>query len=108
MASRDIVYLSMKQVTPRRRARPAKETLLAIEPALSDQNQRFSLHVDRRTKRGVKINLSISLTPLFETVHNKLRGQPVFSFSQDIFSAFLRFAFIRDMLFSFCFSSEST
>ncbi|KAK4012101.1 hypothetical protein OUZ56_021199 [Daphnia magna] len=53
VASRDVVYLSMKQVTPRRRARPAKETLLAIEPALSDQNQRFSLHVDRRTKRVI-------------------------------------------------------
>lgn len=62
VASRDVVYLSMKQVTPRRRARPAKETLLAIEPALSDQNQRFSLHVDRRTKRGVTFFFNILLS----------------------------------------------
>jgi hypothetical protein len=52
VASRDVVYLSLKQVTPRRRARPAKETLLSIEPALSIEHHRFSLHVDRRTKRG--------------------------------------------------------
>lgn len=52
VANRDVIYLSMKQVTPRRRARPAKETLLSIESALSEQNHRFSLHVDRRTKRG--------------------------------------------------------
>lgn len=52
VAGRDLVYFSMKQVTPRRRARPAKETLIAIEPAQSENNQRFSLQVDRRTKRG--------------------------------------------------------
>ena len=52
VASRDVVYLSLKQVTPRRRARPAKETLLSIEPAQSLEHHRFSLHVDRRTKRG--------------------------------------------------------
>lgn len=82
VASRDVVYLSMKQVTPRRRARPAKETLLAIEPALSDQNQRFSLHVDRRTKRGVT----------FFFLYSTILNNDSFSFYVD--NQFLFFCFL--------------
>lgn len=49
VAARDWIYLSMRQVSPRRRSKPTKETLLAVESA----NQRFVLQVDRRTKRVI-------------------------------------------------------
>jgi hypothetical protein len=51
-ADSEVVYLSLKQVAPRRRAKPTKETLVSIEPSHHAGPQRFSLHVDRRTKRG--------------------------------------------------------
>ena len=84
-ADSEVVYLSLKQVAPRRRAKPTKETLVSIEPSHHAGPQRFSLHVDRRTKRGTptlqngpihSLSLSVSHSISNSRTCNNSRAKP--------------------------------
>ena len=52
-----VFYLSFKHVSPHRRHKPTKETLVNLDFG-SDNQQRLSLAIDRRTKRGKFIAVS--------------------------------------------------
>jgi len=51
VASHDVFYLSIRQITPHRRAKASKETLINIDFGGAN-HQKLALHIDRRTKRG--------------------------------------------------------
>lgn len=52
VASHDVFYLSIRQITPHRRAKASKETLINIDFGGAN-HQKLALHIDRRTKRVV-------------------------------------------------------